>query len=159
MFGYYLIEARKALKIITPTYYLVTENPKKGLFSKTPLSYVDCSEVRFKGEKIKYGDHCIKFHESTMIGRSEKDGSNSYVEAELHPCLQDCDFYPSDPDYWARLIDSFYWVLTSVNFLDSSSHYDEFENSIEQLISNNYDIYLDPFKTIISSIVLKQEVI
>lgn len=48
-FQYYLPEwiPLNIFKIITPSYYLVTENPKMGLFNKTPLAYVDCAGVKF----------------------------------------------------------------------------------------------------------------
>jgi len=52
MFEYYYSDYLSALRVVTPTYYLVKENKKKGILEKIPLSYKDCSEVTFKGQKI-----------------------------------------------------------------------------------------------------------
>ena len=52
MFEYYYSDDLSALEVVTPTYNLVTENKKKGVLEKKPLSFKDCAEVTFKGEEI-----------------------------------------------------------------------------------------------------------
>lgn len=56
---YYLPEPFNPFRTITPSYYLVAENTKKGVSTETPLSYFNCSGQTFSGVKIKDAQHCI----------------------------------------------------------------------------------------------------
>jgi hypothetical protein len=90
MFEYFSPETYGALKVITPFYNLVTDNPRKKTKTKVPLAYKDCSEVTFRGEKIKYSNHCMDFPKSVKIGRNKEEGTSQYIEVTIMPCTVDC---------------------------------------------------------------------
>lgn len=101
----------------------------------------------------------MEFPDSTVIGRDAQKGMSMYIEARIDPCSQNCEFYPTDLDYFNNMVGILPWLINSVYFLDSSSEYQKYEDSIEKIMSHGYELYIDPFKTITSSIVLHQEII
>lgn len=58
-FDYYSPDPFNTFKFLTPSYYLVSENTKAGIFVKKPLSYFDCSGQTFSGVYIKYAQQCL----------------------------------------------------------------------------------------------------
>jgi hypothetical protein len=122
MFEYYIPEDYgSAFKYLTPSYNLVTENPRKKTNTKVPLAYKDCSEVTFRGEKIKYSHHCMPFSKTTKIGGNWRDGTKQYIEVTVMPCTVDCDLYLNDPDYVSKISELFYYSASTFKFLDSIS--------------------------------------
>lgn len=161
MFEYYYSDDLSALSVVTPTYNLVTENKKKGILEKEPLTFKDCADVTFRGEKIKYSNHCMQFPKSTRIGGNWRDGTKQYIEVKIRPCTVDCDplYELSNPDYETNIAEFFYLFGSYIKFLEAISEFGKYDKPFDRIIGSTYTIYLDSSSIIRKNLVLEQQIV